>query len=40
MPRNKGFYSGDHFRFRPGFDAGYPMAWIDWDSYLDANLDE
>lgn len=40
MPRNKGFYSGDHFRFREGFGVGYPMAWIDWDSYLDSNLDE
>gem|GEM_PF-3413035 len=38
--RGKGkFYDGDQFRFRKSFDIGYPMFWIDWDGYVDANLD-
>lgn len=40
MPRDKAFYTGDHFRFRDGFDVGYPMAWINWDAYFDSNLDD
>lgn len=40
MPRDKGFYSGDHFRYREFFDIGYPIGWIDWDKYIDGNLDK
>ncbi len=41
MHRDKeGYYDGDHFRFRENFDSGCPIAWINWDAYLDANLDE
>ncbi len=38
LHRDKGYYSGDHFRFRPSFESGIPMAWVNWDAYLDANL--
>lgn len=40
MPRNKPFYNGDHFRCRDSFDVGYPMAWVNWDAYWDANMDD
>ncbi len=40
MPRDKGFYSGDQFRYRKNFDIGYPIGWMNWDNYLDANLDK
>jgi hypothetical protein len=40
MDRGKGFYSGDHFRFRDFFNIGYPMAWVNWDAYWDANMDK
>jgi hypothetical protein len=40
MKRGDAFYSGNHFRFRDQFDVWYPIAWLDWDSYLDANLDK
>ncbi len=40
MPRNKAFYTGDHFRFRDGFEVGYPMAWVNWDAYWDSNMDD
>ncbi len=40
MPRDKAFYTGDHFRFRDGFDIGYPIAWVNWDAYFDSNLDD
>lgn len=40
MPRWKAFYTGDHFRFRDGFDVGYPMAWVNWDAYWDSNMDD
>ncbi len=39
LHREKGFYSGDQFRFRDSFDVGYPIAWINFDNYIDANLD-
>ncbi len=39
MERNKGFYGGDHFRFRDSFDSGMPIGWIGWDNYLDPNLE-
>ncbi len=38
--RGGAFYEGDHFRFRDSFDNGYPMFWIDWDGYIDANLED
>lgn len=38
MDRNKWFYSGDHFRFRDGFESGIPIAWVNWDNYIDANF--
>jgi len=31
------FYKWDHFRFRPWFISGFPMAWMDWNGYFDAN---
>ncbi len=40
MPRDKAFYTGDHFRFRDDFDVGYPMAWVNWDAYWDQNMDD
>lgn len=40
MPRDKGFYAWDQFRFRDNFGVWYPIAWINWDYYLDANLDK
>lgn len=40
MDRNKGFYAGDHFRFRDSFDSGFPIAWVNWDNYIDPNVDE
>lgn len=40
IPRNKAFYGGDQFRFRKSFNVGYPIAWLNWDAYLDANLDK
>ena len=38
MDRGKGYYSGDHFRFRSGFESGTPIAWINWDNYIDPNI--
>lgn len=40
MDRNKWFYAGDHFRFRDSFDSGFPIAWVNWDNYIDPNVDE
>lgn len=39
IERGKWYYAGDHFRFRKGFDNWYPIAWINWDNYLDPNLE-
>lgn len=37
MNRGKGYYAGDHFRFRYE-DNGFPIAWVNWDNYLDENF--
>ncbi len=40
MDRGKGYYSGDHFRFRKFFESGNGgISWINLDAYMDANLD-
>jgi hypothetical protein len=38
MDRGKWFYAGDHFRFRDSFDSGTPIAWVNWDNYIDPNI--
>ncbi len=37
MKRDKGYYAGDHFRFRYE-DNWFPIAWVNWDNYLDDNF--
>ena len=31
------FYKWEHFRFRSSFETGWPMGWMDWNGYFDAN---
>lgn len=40
MDRGKGYYGGDHFRFRGAFESGTPIAWVNWDNYIDPNVEE
>lgn len=37
--RGGAFYDGDNFRYRQSFDNGYPTFWIDWDGFIDRNLE-
>lgn len=39
MKRDKGYYSGDNFRFRDAFPSGFGgLPWYNWDAYIDDNL--
>lgn len=38
MDRGKWYYAGDHFRFRDAFESGTPIAWVNWDNYIDPNI--